>query len=187
VAEDRQESDIERCQSASRRSEGWRHSGVKRKSLRPISSTYVVWSENSSFPRPYPIEWGSACRRQVDVGGTYEYAPGCSRTFRTLYWRRREMWRTGCLMPRAENARGKVSGELPRIPASGTPPETPGPLSLPSHVPQRSSPSTVRCASHKPRALDGSGPFRRLTEIRESGQMQSPLAALAGLPLLGTG
>jgi len=28
-------------------------------------------------------------------------------------------------MPRAENARGKVFGALPRIPARGTPPETP--------------------------------------------------------------
>jgi hypothetical protein len=34
------------------------------------------------------------------------------------------------LMPRAENSRGKVRGALPRIPARGTPPETPGPLSL---------------------------------------------------------
>ena len=29
------------------------------------------------------------------------------------------------LMPRAENARGKVHGALPRTPARGTPPETP--------------------------------------------------------------
>ncbi len=88
-------------------------------------------------------------------------------------------------IPRAENARGKVLGALPRIPARGTPPETPGPLSLLPHVPERSSPSRVRFAAHKPRALDGSGPFRRLTEIRESGQMQSLLAAGSCLPLVG--
>ena len=94
------------------------------------------------------------------------------------------MRRPDCLMPRAENARGKVHGALPRTPARGTPPETPGPLSLPPYVPERSSPSRVRCAAHKLRALDRCGPFRRLTETRESGQMQSPLAALCGLPLV---
>ena len=92
---------------------------------------------------------------------------------------------TELLMPRAENARGKELGALPRTPARGTPPETPGPLSLPPYVPERSSPSRVRFAAHKPRALDGSGPFRRFTEIRESGQMQSPLAAGCCLPLVG--
>ena len=96
------------------------------------------------------------------------------------------MRRTLFCMPRAKNARGKVRGALPRTPARGTPPETPGPLSLLPHVPERSSPSRVRCAAHKPRALDRSGPFRRFTEIRESGQLQStPLAALSGLPLVG--
>ena len=78
-------------------------------------------------------------------------------------------------MPRAENARGKVHGALPRIPSRGTPPETPGPLSLLPHVPERSSPSRVRFAAHKPRPLDRSGPFRRLPEIRESGQTQTLL------------
>jgi hypothetical protein len=29
-----------------------------------------------AFPRLYSIEWKSACRRQVGVGGTYEYASG---------------------------------------------------------------------------------------------------------------
>jgi hypothetical protein len=91
-----------------------------------------------------------------------------------------------CLMPRAKNARGKVRGALPRIPVRGTPPETPGPLSLSPYVPERSSPSRVRFAAHKPRALDGSGPFRRFTEIRESGQTNpSHSAALCGLPLVG--
>jgi hypothetical protein len=92
---------------------------------------------------------------------------------------------THCCIPRAKSARGKVLGALPRTPARGTPPETPGPLSLLPQVPERSSPSRVRCAAHKPRALDRSGPFRRFTEIRESGQLQSSLAALSGLPLVG--
>jgi hypothetical protein len=92
--------------------------------------------------------------------------------------------RTHCWMPRAKSARGKVLGALPRIPARGTPPETPGPLSLLPDVPERSSLSRVRFAAHKPRALDRSGPFRRLTEIRESGQMQTPFAAPSGLPLV---
>ncbi len=95
------------------------------------------------------------------------------------------MRRTLFLMPRAENARGKVHGAPPRIPARGTPPETPGPLSLLLHVPERSSPSRVRFAAQKPRALDRSGPFRRWTEIRESGQLQSPFAAPSGLPMVG--
>ena len=93
--------------------------------------------------------------------------------------------RTHCWMPRAKSARGKVLGALPRTPARGTPPETPGPLSLLPDVPERSSPSRVRFAAHKPRALDRCGPFRRLTEIRESGQMQTPFAAPAGLLLVG--
>ena len=65
-----------------------------------------------------------------------------------------------CLMPRANNARGKVRGALPRTPARGTPPETPGPLSLAFQIPERSSPSRVRCAAQNRRALDRSGPFR---------------------------
>jgi hypothetical protein len=93
--------------------------------------------------------------------------------------------RTHCCMQRAKSARGKVLGALPRIPARGTPPETPGPLSLLPHVPQRSSPSRVRFAAQNPRALDRSGPFRRFPQIRESGQLQSPFAALSGLPLVG--
>jgi hypothetical protein len=95
-------------------------------------------------------------------------------------------WASFC-MPRAKNARGKVRGALPRIPARGTPPETPGPLSLPPHVPERSSPSRVRFAAHKPRALDGSGPFRRLTNDKGKWANANPsqFAALCGLPLVG--
>ena len=66
---------------------------------------------------------------------------------------------TEFFMPRAEDARGKVRGALPRIPARGTPPETPGLLSLRLQIPERSSPSRVRSAAQNRRALDRSGPF----------------------------
>ena len=79
----------------------------------------------------------------------------------------------------------------------GDTPWTPGPLSLPSQVPERSSPSSVRSgkafptrqrfssAAQKARALDGSGPFPRLPEIRASRHMQSSLAAGSCHPLVG--
>jgi hypothetical protein len=92
------------------------------------------------------------------------------------------MRRTSFFMPRAKDARGEVHGALPRIPARGAPPETPGPLSLPPYVPERSSPSRVRSAAHKSRALDRSGPFRRSTEIRESGQTQTLLTSRLSPP-----
>jgi len=57
------------------------------------------------------------------------------------------MERTIFFMPRAKSARGKVRGALPRIPARGTPPETPGPLSLRPHVPER--PAAVKGALRK--------------------------------------
>ena len=87
----------------------------------------------------------------------------------------------------AQKARGKVRGALPRIPARGTPPETPGPLSLLPHVPERSSPSRVRFAAHKPRALDRSGPFRKLINEKEKRANANPShsAALCDLPLVG--
>jgi hypothetical protein len=100
-----------------------------------------------------------------------------------------------CLMPRKKRA-VRYAGRCP-APRQGDTPWTPGPLSLLPHVPERSSPSRVRSgesfqkqkrfssAALKTRALDSSGPFRRLTEIRESGQMQSPFAAPSGLPLVG--
>jgi hypothetical protein len=59
------------------------------------------------------------------------------------------------------------------------------PRSLLPDIPERSSPSGVRCAAQNRRALDRSRPFRRLTEIRESGQVQSPFAAPSGFPLVG--
>ena len=68
------------------------------------------------------------------------------------------------------------------------------PLSLHLHVPERSSPSRVRSgesfqtqkrfsfAAHKPRALAGCGPFRRLTYEKGKGanakaKTQNPSAA----------
>ena len=46
------------------------------------------------------------------------------------------------------------------------------PLSLPFQIPERSSPSRVRCAAPTSRALDVSGPFRTRAEMRERGQLQ---------------
>jgi len=104
-------------------------------------------------------------------------------------------------MPRAKNARGKVHGALPRTPARGTPPETPGPLSLLPDVPERSSPSRVHSrksfqnrkrfssAAHNPRALDRCGPFRRLSyEKGKRANAKSKPSSLRGyllLPLVG--
>ena len=95
------------------------------------------------------------------------------------------MGRTEFFMPRKPRA-VRYAGRCPAT-RQGATPWTPGPLSLLPHVPERSSRSRVRYAAHKPRALDRSGPFRRFTEIRESGQLQSPShsAASCGLPLVG--
>lgn len=95
------------------------------------------------------------------------------------------MGRTLFFIPRQKRA-VRYAGRCP-APRQGDTPWPPGPLSLLPHVPERSSPSRVRFAAHKPRALDRSGPFRRSTEIRESGQLQSSLAASCGLPLVGPG
>lgn len=103
------------------------------------------------------------------------------------------MGRTVLIMPRQKRA-VRYAGRCP-APRQGDTPWTSGPLSLLPHVPKRSSPPRVRSgksfqtrkrfssAAPKARALDGSGPFRRLTEIRESGLVQS--AASRGLPLVG--
>ena len=48
------------------------------------------------------------------------------------------------LMPRENIARGKVLGALPRIPARGTPPETPAPFPFTPIFQNGSSPSRVR-------------------------------------------
>jgi hypothetical protein len=76
-----------------------------------------------------------------------------------------------------------------------------GPLSLHLHVPERSSPSRVRSgesfqtrkrlpsAAHKPRALAGSGPFRRLTYEKGKGANAKAKPSKSGaghrLPLVG--
>jgi hypothetical protein len=86
--------------------------------------------------------------------------------------------RTDCLMPRANNARGKVFGALPRIPARGTPPGAPARFPFGIDVPERSSPSRVRFAAHKPRApLTAPGRSEDLPIRRESGQMQNLLSS----------
>jgi hypothetical protein len=82
-------------------------------------------------------------------------------------------------MPRQKRA-VRYGGRCP-APRQGETPWTPGPLSLPPQVPERSSPSRVRSgktfqtrkrfssAAHKSRALAGSGPFRRLTYEKGKG------------------
>jgi len=94
-----------------------------------------------------------------------------------------------CLMPRAENARGKVFGALPRIPARGTPPETPAAFpfrSMFQNGPRRqgfASPRTNRAP------LTAPGRSEDLPMTRERRQIQrqnlSWFAALCGLPLVG--
>jgi len=59
------------------------------------------------------------------------------------------------------------------------PPETPGPLSLGIHVPERKKSVKGSQAAQKPRALDRFLPFRRAAEMRERG----PLGGVAFSPL----
>ena len=96
---------------------------------------------------------------------------------------------TVCWVPRAKGARGKVLGALPRTPARGTPrgrpPETPAPFPWDTKLPERSSPSRVRCAAQTPRALDRSGPFR--TPHFDKGKGAHANAERYGLPLVGPG
>jgi hypothetical protein len=95
------------------------------------------------------------------------------------------MRRTVFLMPRKPRA-VRYAGPCPTS-RQGEAPWTPGPLSLPLYVPERSSPSRVRFAAHKPRALDCSGPFRRFTNDKGKRANANPSqsAALCGLPLVG--
>src|SRR5215467_11583486 len=90
-------------------------------------------------------------------------------------------------MPRKKRA-VRCAGSCP-APRQGGAPWTPGRLSLPFHVPERSSPSRVRFAAHKPRALDRSGPFTRISHEKEkrenANRKPSQSAALSGLPLVG--
>src|SRR5258706_6245540 len=57
---------------------------------------------------------------------------------------------------------GRAHEALPHTPPGGKPPETPGPLSLRIHVPERRESVKGSQAAHKPRALDRFPPFRRL-------------------------
>ena len=99
------------------------------------------------------------------------------------------MWRRGCLMPRAENARGKVLGALPRIPARGTPPETPAAFpfrSMFQNGPRRQGFASPR-TNHAPLRAPGRSEDLPMTRERRQIQRQhlSGFAALCGLPLLG--
>jgi hypothetical protein len=78
------------------------------------------------------------------------------------------------LMPRANTARGKVRGALPRIPARGTPPETPAAFPCPpifQNGPRRQGFASPRLR----RALDGSGPFRRLYQDEGKAASENPV------------
>ena len=72
-----------------------------------------------------------------------------------------------CLMPRAENARGKVLGALPRIPARGTPPETPA--AFPFRSMFQNGPRRQGCA---PENL-----FKTRTDFPPPRRMRAPLTA----------
>ncbi len=86
--------------------------------------------------------------------------------------------RVDCWMPRANSARGKVRGALPRIPARGTPPETPAPF--PSNHIFQNGPRRQGFAAPRMRApLTAPGRSERFTEMRERGLMQSAFACSA--------
>jgi len=63
------------------------------------------------------------------------------------------------------------------------------PLSLHRHLPERSSPSRVRSAAQNRRALDRSGPFRKLSLDKGKGANAKskplPFTADCRLPLVG--
>ena len=61
------------------------------------------------------------------------------------------------------------------------PPETPGPLSLGIHVPERKESVKGSQAAQRPRALDRFLPFRRAAGMRERG----PLGGGSPPPLVG--
>jgi hypothetical protein len=97
------------------------------------------------------------------------------------------MRRTRCLTPRAENARGKVLGALPRIPARGTPLETPAAFpfrSMLQNGPRRqgfASPRTNRAPLTAPGRSEDFPMTRERRQIQR--QNLSSSAALCGLPL----
>src|ERR1019366_3488687 len=89
------------------------------------------------------------------------------------------------LMPRANSARGKVLGGLPRSPARGAPPETPPPLPLPPLFHNRPPPPRVAGGELSPPQKNPPPPPRlkrapwtaagrseNLLVKRERGQMQ---------------
>jgi len=61
-----------------------------------------------------------------------------------------------------ETARRGAHEALPHTPPGGKPPETPGPLSLCIHVPERKEPVKGTQAAHNTRALDRFFPFGKL-------------------------
>jgi hypothetical protein len=93
---------------------------------------------------------------------------------------------TDFLMPRANGARGKVRGALPRTPARGTPPETPAAFSFPPIF--QNGPRRQGFAPPRPNRAPLTAPGRseKLSQRRKRRLMQSPkLAPLARLPLVG--
>jgi hypothetical protein len=92
-------------------------------------------------------------------------------------------------IPRAEHARGKVRGALPRIPARGTPPETPAAFpfrSMFQNGPRRQGFAPPR-TNRAPWTAPGRSEDLSMTRERRPIQRQnlSPFAALRGLPLVG--
>ena len=66
------------------------------------------------------------------------------------------------LLPGRETRRAKCAHEaLPQTPPGGAPPETPGPLSLGIHVPERRESVKGSQAAQQRRALDRFPPFCR--------------------------
>jgi hypothetical protein len=97
-------------------------------------------------------------------------------------WRRAEFF-----MPRKE--RGKMRGALPRIPARGTPPETPAAFPFRfmfQNGPRRQGFASPR-TNHAPLTAPGRSEDLPVTRERRQIQRQnlSSLAALSGLPLVG--
>ena len=78
------------------------------------------------------------------------------------------------LMPRANGARGKVRGALPRTPARGNPPETPGPF--PFRPKFRNGPRRQGFAPPRTNRAPLTAPGRseEFPQRRERGQMQRP-------------
>jgi hypothetical protein len=95
--------------------------------------------------------------------------------------------RTDCLMPRANNARGKVFGALPRTPARGIPPRTPA--RFPFCPMFQNGPRRQGFASPRKTGapLTPPGPSEDLPNEKGKRATAKPShsAALVGLPLVG--